>query len=716
MDFMHPGMLAGAGAAAIPVVIHLVMRQRPRKMEFPALRFLQARQTSNRRTLKLRHILLLLLRMGALALLAFALARPSSKLFGMLGDQEGPITAVLVIDTSPRMSYSADGQTRLEAARKIADELLASLPPKSQIGILDSASSSRVFEADLTVARERVAQLKPGSQGQPLAALCESAVELLRDTEFPRKELYVFTDFSVGAWSGNRAGDWGRRAIDRGIAKVQFIDVGAEKPVDYSLGNLSLSEQTLVVHRPLLISTAITSLGAGAKRIVRLSVVDRQTGKLVEKGVETVELGPDETKEVPLPPLSALELGTHQGEVRIDDVDSLPENNVRYFTVTVRTAPRILIAAPEPVATRAAYFSQAIAGRELQVNGTAPYEVTTVPYEKLSEQEFGKFAAVILLDPPALPDPLWQGLEGYVRGGGGVAVFLGGAAKPAAFNGEIPQTVLAGTLTTQLNWPDGKLYFWPNPDVHPLLADFKPVKNSTPWQDFPVLRYWQFTPGEKTTVAATYNNNAEAIVERRIGLGRALTITTPISELSGTSSAERWNFLPIGPQPWPFVVLANGITTYLVGRDDPLNYFSQEGATVRLDPAKRYETYLVTRRNTDAPPLRVAADLKRNVLMVPITDAAGNYRVQAGGTDDGVDLGFSVNLPADGESLRRIDAAEIDRLFADVPHGTVRRFSELKREANPDRGGRELFPILICTVAIVLGLEQVLSNRFYKRG
>lgn len=715
MDYVNPGMLAGAGAAAIPVVIHLVMRQRPRKMEFPALRFLQARQTSNRRTLKLRHILLLLLRMGALALLAFALARPSSKFFGMFGDQEGPITAVLVIDTSPRMSYSADGQTRLEAARKIADELLASLPPKSQIGILDSATSSRVFEADLTVARERVAQLKPGSRGQPLAAMCESAVELLRETEYPRKELYVFTDFSVGAWSGNRAGDWGRRALDRGVAKVQFIDVGAEKPVDYSLGNLVLSEQTLVLKRPLIISTAVSSLGAGAKRHVKLSIIDRQTGKPVDKGYQEVDLGADETKEVPLPELTSLELGTHQGEVRIDDVDSLPENNVRYFTVTVRSAPRILVAAPAPVASRAAYFSQAIAGRELQINGAAPYEVVTVGYEQLAEQDFGKFAAVILLDPPTLVDPLWQSLEGYVRGGGGVAVFLGENAKPDAFNGEIPQTVLAGTLGNSLQ--PGNLHFQPNPDVHPLLADFKSVKNSTPWDDFPVRRYWQFTPEEKTTtVVAGYNNEAEAIIERRIGLGRTLTITTPISELANTPDAARWNFLPVGPRPWPFVVLVNGITTYLIGRDDPLNYLSQEGASIRLDPAKRYETYLVTRRNSDAPPLRLAADLKRNVLNVPITDAAGNYRVQAGGTDDGVDLGYSVNLPADGESLRRIDAAEVDRLFADVPHGTVRRFSELKREANPDRGGRELFPILICTVAVVLGIEQVLSNRFYKRG
>ena len=49
MDFLNPAILAGVGLAAIPVVLHLIMRQQPRLLEFPALRFLQCAATSNRR-------------------------------------------------------------------------------------------------------------------------------------------------------------------------------------------------------------------------------------------------------------------------------------------------------------------------------------------------------------------------------------------------------------------------------------------------------------------------------------------------------------------------------------------------------------------------------------------------------------------------------------------------------------------------------------------
>ena len=69
---MHPGFLAGGLLAGLPVVLHLVMRQRPQKLELPTLRFIKARQATNRRTLKLRQLLLLLLRMVAIAALALA--------------------------------------------------------------------------------------------------------------------------------------------------------------------------------------------------------------------------------------------------------------------------------------------------------------------------------------------------------------------------------------------------------------------------------------------------------------------------------------------------------------------------------------------------------------------------------------------------------------------------------------------------------------------
>ena len=61
---------------AVPVILHLTMRQRPKFAVFPALRFVQATLAQNQRRLQLRQWALLALRCLAIAAAAVALARP----------------------------------------------------------------------------------------------------------------------------------------------------------------------------------------------------------------------------------------------------------------------------------------------------------------------------------------------------------------------------------------------------------------------------------------------------------------------------------------------------------------------------------------------------------------------------------------------------------------------------------------------------------------
>ena len=61
----------------VPIVLHLMMRKRPRHQLFPAMRFLQHRQVANQRQMRLRHWLLLALRMAAIGFLASLFAGPS---------------------------------------------------------------------------------------------------------------------------------------------------------------------------------------------------------------------------------------------------------------------------------------------------------------------------------------------------------------------------------------------------------------------------------------------------------------------------------------------------------------------------------------------------------------------------------------------------------------------------------------------------------------
>ena len=58
-------------------MLHLLLRQKPKKLVFPALRLIQNRRKQNVRRMRIRHLLLLLLRVAVIAALVFAIARPS---------------------------------------------------------------------------------------------------------------------------------------------------------------------------------------------------------------------------------------------------------------------------------------------------------------------------------------------------------------------------------------------------------------------------------------------------------------------------------------------------------------------------------------------------------------------------------------------------------------------------------------------------------------
>src|SRR5438876_11414053 len=146
--------------AAAPILIHLVTREKPKHLRFPAFRFLVQKYHSNRRKLRLHHLLLLLLRMLLIAALCFALARPRlhSELPRFLGGTQ-PVEVVLIVDTSSSMEYERGELTRLADARRRALELLEELPQESRIALLDSADVGGQFE-NLSALPQKLKDLK----------------------------------------------------------------------------------------------------------------------------------------------------------------------------------------------------------------------------------------------------------------------------------------------------------------------------------------------------------------------------------------------------------------------------------------------------------------------------------------------------------------------------------------------------------------------------
>ncbi len=171
MTFVFPILLGGLVLAGVPVLLHLIMRQKPKTLHFPAFRFLVQRQRTNLRKLQLRHLLLLAMRILLIVLLCLALGPPRLLHEGFNLSSERPIAAVLVFDTSMSMDYrTSDKVSRLDEAKKRGLEFLNKLPAGSLVAVIDTGSTLTSNRGDwlatTSQARERISKglkLQPGS-------------------------------------------------------------------------------------------------------------------------------------------------------------------------------------------------------------------------------------------------------------------------------------------------------------------------------------------------------------------------------------------------------------------------------------------------------------------------------------------------------------------------------------------------------------------------
>ena len=134
IGFLHPWMLAGLAAAAIPILLHLLARREPPTVVFPAVRYLVTTTQEHQRRLKLQNWLLLLLRTLLVATLVMAAAGPTVPLSGVPG--HSPSALVLIIDNSPSSGTMAGGSPQLAQLVAAGRQVLARATPDDALWLI----------------------------------------------------------------------------------------------------------------------------------------------------------------------------------------------------------------------------------------------------------------------------------------------------------------------------------------------------------------------------------------------------------------------------------------------------------------------------------------------------------------------------------------------------------------------------------------------------
>ena len=202
MNFLTPWFLVGVSALAIPVLIHLIQRERKRVVVFPSLMFLRRIPYQSVRRRSIRHWLLLLLRAAAILLIVAAFARPFIPQGALaVAASGGAREVVVLLDQSASMGYGDHFQRAREAARKAIDGLGGEDKATLVLFARNAEENVRATNDRLRLG-QAIDAAKVTSGSTRYGPALKLAQSILSASSLKRKEVVLVSDFQKTGWTG----------------------------------------------------------------------------------------------------------------------------------------------------------------------------------------------------------------------------------------------------------------------------------------------------------------------------------------------------------------------------------------------------------------------------------------------------------------------------------------------------------------------------------
>src|SRR5258706_9276466 len=531
MGFYAPWFLAGPLAVGVPVWLHFLKRHKTDPKLFPSLMFFEYREVSSMKHRRLEHLLLFALRVAMLILLAMLFASPFIRRSNAAPD--GKKITVVAIDRS----FSMRTADRFARAKDEALKVLANLKPGDQAQVIALGGNVQALTQVITdpaELRAAVAAVQPGDSRGSFGELARYLRTLSEGQKLPL-EVHLASDLQK---SGMPPGFTDLR-LDAGTNLI-LHPVGGTVP-NWTLENV-VAPRRIYDPKRVRMQATITGFGTpAAKRTVTLTLNSRvsqtKTVDVPENGRAQVEfLGLDAP------------YGFSRGEMRIDSADVLPGDDHFFFSVE-RADPRKVLYVDDGRRARAElYFRSA-----LDSSGDGAFQMETLRPEVASTATLSNYAFIVLSDLGSLPQGFNDALQRYVSTGGSVLVSLGPAAAV------MPRVPVLDEAIQTSNYAgrEGERFL----SVTDLDAGHPAMRSV---DRFSGVKFYQtiHVTSSKSRVVAKLNDHAPLVLERSIGEGKVLAITSTFDNVL--------NDLPIHAA-WVPIVAQTALYLGGGGAEQPVN-------------------------------------------------------------------------------------------------------------------------------------------------
>ncbi|HEV2950294.1 MAG TPA: VWA domain-containing protein [Gemmataceae bacterium] len=523
-------LAVAAGAASIPIIIHLLNRNRYRVVPWAAMRFLLAAQRKNTRRMRLEQWILLAVRVLVVVLLVLAMASvygwangpgglwswlfPDTFVRAAAGSQR--THKILVLDGSFSMAHKNGDRDAFERARHAAMQIIDDSPGGDGFSVVLMAAPPRRIVAEASDDPRKVAEeiqsLRLPHGNADLTATLNTVADLLRTSpgKFEEKEVYFLTDLQRSTWTAHQAVDPGM-ALQKiqSRARTIFVNVG-----EGETNNLAVTSVLLDV--PMVTTGGVTPIVATlhnySTEARRQAKIDLLVGKAravaadppfrfrVEQEILT-DVPPGQTATVSFS-FKFPSAGEYAVEVRAES-DALELDDRRTVIVSVKDTVPVMLVNGKPAVELYERATEFLSDALNPFQGTAaprnfparPRIVSESNFADAGQGDLTPYDCVFLCDVPRLGQAEIKRLEAHLRRGGGVVICLGPRVDLEAYNRLLYRNgegILPAKLVGRERAPDERFYTFYSDDEgykKPPLTDFGADNGKTILQSVPFYEY-----------------------------------------------------------------------------------------------------------------------------------------------------------------------------------------------------------------------------------
>ncbi len=709
MTFGMAAFLWAALAGLIPVVLHMIHRQRAPVVPFSTLRFLRISVQRTRRRKRLHDLLLLALRVAALVLIALALAQPAVRWLHRWLTGLSSMALVVIVDNSGSLATRDENGPRWERVMSATQQILDELQEGDQVALL--VTNGRVPLADRglmqnhELVRQAIRACRPSFERADLVAALATARRLLQAAPAPAREIYIVTDMQACCWADlprrDAAGaEDGQRDPELDIPIV-IVDVRGPRLPNTALTDIAAEATAPVAGVPLRVAVGVQGDAEVAdERHVSVHVDGQKRDTS-----PTLRLEPAQSvQQVFHVALSGQKL--HRGYVQLEGADACPADDRLYFAAQTDpgVAVAIVRAAEHEIRSldQTYYLERALLPGDDSAGAIAlsfldPAACNTEPLEQ--------FAVIYCVNLP-VPDPAAaQRLVDYVEAGGHLVWISGDNVDPVAYSalndrlqGRLLPTRLTGLHQVSPERPHGWRIAWIDPH-HPAVAPF--AEPASIHQGVQVFRFIEMASVHTAhaQVLARLDDGQPLLVVRRVGAGSTYFLATSLHV--------DWTNFPLTPLFLPFAChltfeLAGagaGITSLSAGAPWHLPVPSDEEVTVEV-VCPNGEVVRATRPDAAAPSIRF--DDTRDVGVYEVRVHRGT-RVQ--------ETAFAVNPDPDEAAPSYLTGPQLEQDLAPARVFICSDATQVTRTIRDLRKGWELGGAVLLLVLVALVVETFHANR-----